>query len=140
MNNSMKINRFAPALALLMALGAPLSAKPMLKDVPEVFDRILTGAIVNEIFTKCATINPRKLKATLFVIGTVNYAKKLGYTMDDIDELRSDSAQEKRLNRAVDAYLRANGVNKSQPETYCALGFAEMENKSLIGSFLKRAN
>jgi len=138
MNNFSKINRFAPALALALLLATPLAARPPLKDVPEVFDRVLTGAIVNEIFTKCDSIGPRKLKATLFVLGTVNYAKKLGYTMDDMEELRSDPAQAKRLDRAVDAYLRANGVNKKKPETYCALGEAEMEKKSLIGSFLKK--
>jgi len=138
MKNSAQIAGFAGTLALVALLAAPLAARPPLKEVPEVFERVLTGAIVNEIFTRCDRIAPRRLKATLFVIGTVNYARNLGYSMDDIEALRADPTQAQRLEAAVDAYLRRNGVRKDRPETYCALGFAEIENKSLIGSFLKR--
>jgi len=36
-----------------------------------------------------------------------------------------------------EAYLKANGVDRKKPETFCALGRNEIAKKSLIGALLR---
>ena len=130
-------------LVLSLAVAAsPLGvvaalAKAGLENEKEIMNRILLGSITNELFTKCDRIAPRRIKAFFYVIGTFNMARRLGYSQEDIDRLRNDPAQQERLQRETDAWLRAHGVVPGKPETYCRAGFAEIRKKSEIGSYLK---
>ncbi len=132
-----------PALALAVAVAvSPLGAlaalaKEGLENEKEIMHRILLGSITNEIFTKCDRIAPRRVKAFFYVIGTFNMARRLGYSQADIDRLRKDPAQQERLRRETDAWLKARGVIPGKPETYCRVGFAEMKKKTEIGSYLR---
>jgi uncharacterized protein DUF5333 len=139
-NLKQPLRNTAAALTLVALLTTPALAKPPLKEVDEVFSRVLTGAIVSQIYEKCDRIEPRTLKATFFVLGTVRYAKGLGYTTQEIDDYRFDPEQQERLRKATYAFLDANGVNRDDPESYCTLGFAEIDKKSRIGGFLRRVN
>ncbi len=131
------------ALALLLAVlpAGMLDArqqKPGLENEADIFDRLLLGAVVSEVYTNCDRIEPRKLKATVFVLGTLKMAKDKGYTMDEIDAFRFDPVQQERLRQATYAFFDENGVDRDDPESYCRFGFAEMKKNSRIGRFLKR--
>lgn len=125
-------------VALTMALCATASAAmPDLRNNDEVFSRLLTTAIAHEVREKCVTIEARKIAATFYVIGIVNYAKKLGYSMDQIDEFRFDPVQQDRLRSATYAHLDEKGVDRDDPASYCPYGVAEIQSKSQIGKLLK---
>ena len=117
--------------------AVPVLAKEGLANERDIFDRLVLGAVVSEIYTKCDRIAPRKLRAFFFVMGTLNMARNRGYSKQDIDRFRSDPAQQKRLRRQAEAVLKKHGVKFDDPESYCTAGFAEIEKKSDIGYYLQ---
>jgi len=123
--------------ALVATLASAAMAKPDLRDSDEVFSRIMTTAIANEIRDKCETIKARKIAATFYVLGVVKYAKDLGFTSEEIDDYRFDPIQQERLRVAVHAFLDENGVDREDPASYCPLGKREINAKSQIGKLLK---
>jgi hypothetical protein len=135
------IRRFVAILALgLTASGALASAQdnrvPLDEDV-ELFTRMSTTAVANEIREKCETLAARKIAATFYVLGILKYAKSLGYNSEEIDEFRFDEANQEKLRQMAHDYLDANGVDREAETGYCALGVAEIEKKSQIGKLLK---
>ena len=126
------------ALVVVTTVSAvPVLAKEGLAKEKDIFDRLVLGAVVSEIYTKCDRIAPRKLRAFFFVMGTLNMARHRGYSKQDIDRFRSDPAQQKRLRREAEATLKKHGVKFDDPESYCTAGFAEIEKKSDIGYYLQ---
>jgi len=133
--------RMALLTAVLVVVATvsavPVLAKEGLAKEKDIFDRLVLGAVVAEIYTKCDRIEPRKLRAFFFVMGTLNMARNRGYSKQDIDRFRSDPAQQKRLRREAEAVLKKHGVKFDDPESYCTAGFAEIEKKSDIGYYLQ---
>ncbi|NOX41511.1 MAG: DUF5333 domain-containing protein [Alphaproteobacteria bacterium] len=111
--------------------------KPGIKDNAEIFSRLLTVAIGSEIRDNCDTISARKFTVMFYVLGVMNYARKQGFSMDDMDAYRNTKSEQKRLSAATYAYLDKNGVNRDDPASYCPLGRTEIKNKSQIGKLLK---
>ena len=64
-------------------------------------------------------------------------AKSLGYSDAEIDAYRKSDSNKARMKARGAAYLQANGVDTSDPESYCALGRAEIQKSSRIGSLLR---
>jgi uncharacterized protein DUF5333 len=122
--------------AIAITFAAPINAVEI-KDNAEIFSRLLTTAVANEIREKCDTIEARELRATLYVLGVVSYAKKQGFTMKQIEAYRNNPDEQARLRREGYAYLDAGGVNRKAGTGYCALGEKEMAEKSKIGRLLK---
>lgn len=129
--------RLTIAALTAAAIAAPALAAPQIKDNPEIFHRLLTSAIAHEIFDKCERIEVRKLAATFYVLGIVSYAKKQGFTSDQIDAYRKTESEQERLRAATYAYLDEHGVDRADPQSYCPLGQAEIEQDSQIGKLLK---
>jgi hypothetical protein len=122
------------AIALSVTSGANAAE---LKDNAEVFARLLNTAVANEIRENCDTIEAREVKAGLYVLGIVSYAKKQGFSMDEIKAYKADPDEQARLRREGYAYLDEHGVNRSEGTGFCALGEAEIAAKSAIGKLLK---
>ncbi|WP_390914365.1 DUF5333 family protein [Pseudosulfitobacter sp. SM2401] len=123
--------------AAAAVLATSVQAKPNLRDVSAIDDGLLAVALANEIRNKCANISPRMLKALRFVNGLRDKARNMGYSDTEIDAYRKSDVEKERLKAKGYAYLEANGVINGQPETYCALGRAEIEKSSQIGALLK---
>jgi len=128
-------------IALLGLSGAALPlavlAEPQIKDDAEIFYRLKTTAIANEIQQNCDTIAARKIAATFFVLGILYYAKRQGFTSDQIDAYKQNPVEQERLRSATYNYLDTHAVNRTERATYCVLGRAEISNQSQIGKLLK---
>ena len=125
-------------LVLVFGLATQaVMAKPPLRDVDEIDNALLAVGLANEIRSNCPSISARMLKAVLFVHGLQTRAEELGYSQDEIDAYRKSDAEKARLRAEGDAWLVANGVDKAEPETYCAAGRAEIEKQSQIGALLE---
>ncbi|NOX72546.1 MAG: DUF5333 domain-containing protein [Alphaproteobacteria bacterium] len=122
-------------IALTLATGPTNAAE--IKDDAEIFSRLLTTAVANEIREKCDSIVAREWRATLYVLGVVTYAKKQGFSMKQIEAYRNDPDEQARLAREGYAYLDAGGVDRAAGTGYCALGEKEIAEKSKIGRLLK---
>ncbi|WP_353533987.1 DUF5333 domain-containing protein [Cognatishimia sp. WU-CL00825] len=123
-------------LAMVMAAGTA-NAKQPLENVKSVTDGLLWVGIADEIRNICPTISARMIRALRYVNAIHSEAKSLGYSKDEIDAFRKSDVNKAELRRRGEAYLKANGVNFDDPETYCALGRTEIKKSSQIGALLR---
>ncbi len=125
-------------MVLAMVLAASTAnAKQPLENVKSVTDGLLWVGVADEIRNICPTISARMIRALRYVNAIHSEAKSLGYSKDEIDAFRKSDANKAELRRRGEAYLKANGVNFDDPETYCALGRAEIKKSSQIGALLR---
>ena len=61
----------------------------------------------------------------------------MGYSEAEIDAYIASDVEKERQRDIRDAYMAARGVDKDVPETYCALGKAEIEKGGQIGALLR---
>ncbi|KIC48495.1 DUF5333 domain-containing protein [Tateyamaria sp. ANG-S1] len=128
----------AMTMALILSLTAGIaSAKPHLRDVPEIDGTLLAVGIADEIRKNCPDISARMLRAYTLVTGLKDKARAMGYSDAEIDAYRKSDAEKNRLKGARKAYLDAAGVTPGQPAGYCALGRAEIERGGQIGALLR---
>ena len=123
--------------AAVIANASVAAAKPPLRDVPEIDGGILTIGIADEIRKNCPRISARMLRAMRRINGLKDRALALGYSEDEIRAYRTSDAEKARLRAAGAAYLKSNGVQVGKPDTYCALGRAEIQKNSAIGALLR---
>lgn len=122
------------ALTISLSAGA-LSAKPHLRDVPEVDGTLLAIGIADEIRKNCPEISARMFKALNTIRAVGDRARDLGYSQDEIDAYRKSDAEKDRLKAKRDAFLAQAGA--TGPQGYCALGRTEIEKGGQIGALLR---
>lgn len=128
----------AMTMALILSLTAGIaSAKPHLRDVPEIDGTILAIGIADEIRKNCPTISARMFRALSLANGLKGRARDLGYTDAEIDAYRKSDVEKARLKGMRKAYLDAAGVTPGQQAGYCALGRTEIEKGGQIGALLR---
>jgi len=128
----------AMIMAMILSLTAgTLSAKPHLRDVPQIDGTILAVGIAHEIRDNCPYISARLIEAFRLVSGLKATAMNLGYTSEEIDEYRKSDTEKARLKAKRDAYLAQGGVSPGQSDGYCELGRKEIEKGSQIGTLLR---
>ncbi len=127
------------ALMTVAVLAGPAAAKAPLRDVPAVDDALLDLGIADIIRKECPTISARMFRALMYLRDVQQTARSLGYSEAEIDAYRKSDAEKDRMKARGAEYFKANGVDTSDPQSYCALGRAEIQKSSRIGSLL-RAN
>jgi hypothetical protein len=130
------LTRLITTTLVVGSLTAGATAQPKADD--EIFSRLLTVAVGNEIREKCPTIEARTIAATLYFLGILNYARSIGFTKDQMFAYRDDPKNQESLRKATYAYLDKHGVNRAVPASYCTLGTAEIAQNSETGKLLKR--
>lgn len=124
-------------LSVLAISAGAVSAKQPLREVKSIDDAVFDVAMADKIRKECPDISARVIKAITLYRSVRSNARSLGYTNEEI-EAYADSKQEKARMRAKgEAFLRANGVVASDPQSYCALGRKEIQKSSRIGSLLR---
>lgn len=129
---------FALAITGLMA-GSAAAAKPPLRDVAEIDNGVFYIAVANEIRDYCGSISARMFRALSTINQLKSRANSLGYSDDEIQAYLDSDAEKARMRAKGNAFLASRGVTYDKPETFCALGRAEIERNSAIGVLL-RAN
>ena len=123
---------FAATLGVVMAAGN-LSAKPALRDVQHITEGLITVGIAYEISETCSSINARFFRGISYLNSLKSHARGLGYTDAEIDAYTDDKAEQNRLEGIARARLFNLGAISGQPETYCAVGRAQMGAGTAIG-------
>ncbi len=121
----------------LMLSATPVLALDPLPQEKHINDSLRAGRIGDVIRKTCPTI-----KARMFVVlGKIEdlkaYALDKGYARADVEAFIKNPEQKARLKAEADAYLKQAGAVAGQPETYCAVGEAEIAKGSLIGELLR---
>lgn len=121
--------------ALLIA--TPVLALEPLAEEQFINDSLRAGRIGDVIRKTCPTISARMFVVLNKIEDLKRYALEKGYARDDVEAFIKDGAQKDRLKAEAAAYLTAAGAVDGQPETYCAVGEAEIANGSMIGELLR---
>ena len=125
----------AAAIALT-ALAAPAAALEPLSQEKYVNDRLIAARIADRVRRSCPTINARIFYAYGEARKLKRYAEQKGYSSKQIDEFLDNKQEKKRIYAVAEDYLARNGANKNDPESFCKIGRAEMQKKTVIGSLL----
>ena len=133
-----------PALVLSATLlAAPLWAAPQeeinatLGADTEIWNGLFAVAVADQIRENCDSIAAREFRAMRFIYGLYGRARDYGYSRQEIQAFRSDDAMGNRMRTEVMAYFAENGVREGAPETYCALGLAEISAGTPAGNLLR---
>ncbi|MGJ8545113.1 MAG: DUF5333 domain-containing protein [Sulfitobacter sp.] len=126
----------APVMVLGLLAG-PVAAKPPLREVAEIDNAVFEVAVADKISKECPSISPRKIKGGFFLMRLKDRANDLGYSDAEIDAYRKSDAEKARMKAKGAFFFAAKGVDTSDPQSYCALGVAEIQKSSRIGSLLK---
>ena len=131
-----KLTSFA-LIAVLTCAAVPASAKPHLRDVPEIENGLFAVAIADEIRDNCGSISARMVRALGTLQGLKSRANSIGYSDSEIRAYIESDTEKARMRKKGEAFLRQNGVSYSNPETFCAFGRKEIAKGSAIGTLLK---
>lgn len=123
--------------ALLVALsGTAAMALPPLRDNAYINERLIAAQVGDEIRKACKTISPRLVYAYSQMKKLEAYAKKLGYSDNEIKAFIRNKDEKKRVRTAAWAYMRSKGVVEGNSESYCKLGREEIAAGTITGSLL----
>ena len=131
----MSRHRLLP-LALILLPGLALADRPPLGQVEPITEGLITAAIVYEIGRVCEPVHSRRVQGIGYLLSLQAKARSLGYSREEIDAFVEDEAEKARLEAIARARLRAMGAIEGQPDTFCAVGRAEMARGSQIGALL----
>ena len=126
---------------IALALTAGILAQPALALEPlaqdrYINDRLIAARIADRIRKTCPTIGARIFYAYGEARKLQSYARNKGYSQDQIDSFLDNKQEKKRIYAVAEDYLARNGAKKNDPESFCAIGRAEMQKKTVIGSLL----
>ncbi len=128
--------RIGGALALCAILAFPAAAKVPLAEEPHINDSLLAVAVGDAIRSTCPTMYARMITFYFKAKALEKYARKLGYTEEEVEAFLDNRSEKARVRVLALAYMAAHGVVDGDVESYCRLGRAEIEAESLIGSLL----
>lgn len=118
------------------SLVQPAAALEPLSQEKYINDRLIAARIADRIRKTCPTINARIFYAYGEARKLQSYARKKGYSDEQIDAFLDSKTEKKRIYAVAEDYLARNGANKNDPESFCKIGRAEMQKKTVIGSLL----
>ncbi|MRX50596.1 hypothetical protein GI374_09085 [Paracoccus sp. S-4012] len=126
----------AASLALAFGLGAAMPAVALepLSEERYINDRLISARIADRIRRTCPSIDARLVYAWSEARALKRYAEQEGYSAAQIDAFLDSDADKARIYAIADDYLARNGATDQAGA--CALGRAEIERRSIIGSLL----
>ncbi|MBN2629496.1 MAG: DUF5333 domain-containing protein [Rhodobacteraceae bacterium] len=129
--------KLAPLTLAALLMAAPAFALEPLSQEKFINDSLRAGRIGDVIRKTCPTINARMLVVLAKIEDLKSYALAKGYSRAEVEAFLKDAGQKNRLKAEADAYLAKAGAVPGQPQTYCAVGEAEIASGSLIGQLLR---
>ena len=125
-------------LSVALSLGtAAASAQVPLKDVTTVSEGLIATGMAIRISERCDSLEPRVVRGIAYLNSLRQHARDLGYSTEEIDAYIDDKEEERRLIAVAEARLASKGAVEGQPETFCAVGRAEMAADSATGRLLR---
>lgn len=124
------------ALALALSAGAA-AANPEIGKVSYITEGLINTAIAYEIDRVCDELVGRRLAGLNFLWSLKEHASSLGFSDEEIRAYVDNRAEKDRLEAIARARLRDMGAIEGRPDTYCAVGRAEIAAGSPVGRFLR---
>ena len=128
------------AMCLAMTAGTSMAQDKLpLSQETYIYGSLRSAAIGALIEKHCPTISARRVLAIWKARGLLSYAHDKGYTTAEVKAFVYDKAEQEKMRRKAQVYLRKNGAVRGQPESYCAIGRAEIKKGTLTGQLLRES-
>lgn len=124
------------ALGVVLVGNAMAAAALPLDENRHINDRLFAARVADRIRRTCPSISARMIHAYAEMKKLERYALDQGYTREEINAYIKDRGKKTRLYARAEAYLADQGAVAGETAGFCALGRAEIDRKSLIGSLL----
>ncbi|SEF45418.1 DUF5333 domain-containing protein [Jhaorihella thermophila] len=124
------------AAILAVSPATATTARPSLRDVPEIENPLFAIVVAYVIGEQCPTITARRFKGLLQLEKLYWRARDLGYGHDEIRAYVKSPAEKERMRKKGMELLKKYGP-EDDPQSYCAFGRAEIQKKSAIGALLR---
>ena len=122
---------------VLSVSATPLAALQPLHEDPRVVAGFYWIGLADEVQERCDSIEPRLFRAFGRIRSLERYAREVGYTAEQIDELTDNKAEKERLRARIRADLAKRGATPETPEGYCTVGREEIAKDSAAGRLLR---
>jgi hypothetical protein len=124
-----------------LLLAAPVAgfaqAQVSLSEETHINQSLMAAVVGDNIRKTCPTISARMIVAYSKAKELERYAIAKGYKKEAVEAFLKDKTEKARVKKMAAEYMTANGVVEGDVESYCKLGRAEIEKRSLIGSLLR---
>lgn len=120
-----------------LTVAAPVWAQEPLATEVHINDSLRAGRIGDVIRKNCSSIDARMFVVLGKLEGLKGYARKQGYSEDEVRAFLKDPKEKTRLKAEADAWLKKAGAKAGDAESYCKVGREEIAKKSLVGSLLR---
>jgi len=123
----------------LLVPGAAAVAQnlPPLHENRTVRYSFYSAGLADIVRNNCPDLVGRTFRGLRYALALRSYALDQGYTMDDVDKLLSNKAEEEKLRQEIVADLAARGATPGNTEAYCRIGREEIAKDSLAGRLLR---
>lgn len=125
------------SLALLGLGSAAGAGAATLRDHRGVNEGLAIIAAADMIRKTCPEIDARWMRAYGYMRSLKRMANEAGFSDDQIEAFVKDKAEKTRVEGIARDWLAAQGAVEGDPQTYCAVGRAEIDRNSQVGVLLK---
>lgn len=135
------MSRSLKMLCVMFTLAAPAAqagSDVNINNEPHILNSLLSASIGAMIADKCPSISRRKGYAFRKAIELQNYARRQGYSKQQIQSFLDDPVQQRRFKKSAEAYLVGKGVNLKDAASFCAAGRAEISSGTLAGRLIRQ--
>ncbi|WP_282602961.1 DUF5333 domain-containing protein [Paracoccus sp. PARArs4] len=129
------IRTMLAALSISLAAGPALAQEPLSQEA-YVNDRLKQARVADLVRRGCGSIDARLIRAFNEARKLKRYALDKGYTEEQIEAFLDSDADRDRIYRDADRYMRENGVENGNEESFCRLGRNEIARQTVAGSLL----
>jgi len=125
-----------PAAAMLL-LGAPALALQPIHENRTIISAFYAIGLADELRKKCDNVDPRMFRAYRYLKSLERYARNVGYSEAQIEDLTENKAEKEKLRTRIRADLVKRGASPENPEGYCTVGLEEIAKGSVAGRLLR---
>ena len=137
MSNTRNALLIAGLLAASAAPAATATDYTAIREDAHIHARLLAASKAYVIQESCPSLDRRKFYLITEALKLQSYARKLGYTNKEISTYVDDKVEQARFRALAEPWAFSQGAVKGDAESFCAVGRAEIENRTEVGAFLR---
>ncbi len=128
-----------PLALILMLAATPVFGAGLEKDA-HVTDKLVAAQVGDIIRNTCPSISARMFVVLSEGLSLQSYARGQGNTDAEIKAFLNNPTEKARIKALALDYLAKAGAQKDDPQSYCAVGRAEIAAGSTAGQLLRSSN
>jgi len=132
------MTKFLTSATLFLALSTAVPAQALapLHQEPTVRAMFYAVGLADEVRKNCPSVSPRMIRAYSYLKSIESYARKAGYSDDQIRDLTENKAEKERLRVVIRADLAKRGATPGNAAGFCKVGMEEIAANSAAGRLL----